>query len=42
MAKILAVLYDDPVGGYPTSYSRDLIPNFHVSRWPNHAVATSN
>lgn len=22
MAKILCVLYDDPVGGYPTSYAR--------------------
>ena len=26
MAKILCVLYDDPVGGYPTSYARDDIP----------------
>jgi formate dehydrogenase len=26
MAKILCVLYEDPVGGYPTSYSRDTIP----------------
>ena len=23
MAKILCVLYDDPVDGYPTSYPRD-------------------
>ncbi len=29
MAKILCVLYDDPVGGYPTSYSRDDIPTLH-------------
>ncbi|MGW1339417.1 NAD-dependent formate dehydrogenase [Kribbella sp. NPDC002412] len=26
MAKILCVLYDDPAGGYPTSYARDDIP----------------
>jgi formate dehydrogenase len=26
MAKVLCVLYDDPVGGYPTSYARDDIP----------------
>ena len=26
MAKILCVLYDDPVGGHPTSYARDGIP----------------
>ncbi len=26
MAKILCVLYDDPVGGYPTSHARDDIP----------------
>ena len=26
MAKILCVLYDDPVGGYPTSYARDDVP----------------
>ncbi len=26
MAKILCVLYDDPIDGYPTSYARDDIP----------------
>jgi formate dehydrogenase len=26
MAKILCVLYDDPIGGYPTSYPRNDIP----------------
>jgi formate dehydrogenase len=26
MAKVLCVLYDDPVGGYPKSYARDDIP----------------
>ena len=26
MAKVLCVLYDDPVGGYPKSYARDTLP----------------
>lgn len=26
MAKVICVLYDDPVGGYPTSYARDDLP----------------
>ncbi|MEO5325125.1 NAD-dependent formate dehydrogenase [Mesorhizobium sp. CC13] len=26
MAKVLCVLYDDPVGGYPASYARDGLP----------------
>src|SRR4029078_345065 len=26
MAKILCVLYDDPIDGYPSSYARDDIP----------------
>ena len=26
MAKVLCVLYDDPIDGYPTSYARDEIP----------------
>ena len=26
MAKVLCVLYDDPVDGYPTSYARDSVP----------------
>jgi formate dehydrogenase len=26
MANVLCALYDDPVGGYPTSYARDAIP----------------
>lgn len=33
MAKILCVLYDDPVDGYPTSYARDDIPK--LDRYPN-------
>ena len=32
MAKVLCVLYDDPVGGYPTSYARDDIPK--IERYP--------
>jgi hypothetical protein len=27
MAKVLCVLYDDPVGGYPRTYDRDEIPS---------------
>ena len=26
MAKVICVLYDDPIGGYPKSYARDDIP----------------
>ena len=33
MAKIVCVLYDDPVGGYPTSYARDGVPV--VERYPD-------
>ena len=32
MAKVLCVLYDDPVGGYPTSYARHDIPR--IERYP--------
>src|SRR6202030_2507109 len=32
MAKVLCVLYDDPVDGYPKSYSRDDLPT--VERYP--------
>src|SRR6202046_643818 len=32
MAKILCVLYDDPIGGYPKSYARDGIPK--IERYP--------
>lgn len=31
MAKILCVLYDDPVDGYPTTYPRDDLP--HIERY---------
>lgn len=30
MAKIVCVLYDDPVGGYPRHYARDTIPEIKV------------
>ena len=33
MAKILCVLYDDPVGGYPKSYARNDIPK--IERYPD-------
>ena len=33
MAKILCVLYDDPVDGYPTKYPRDDLP--HIDRYPD-------
>jgi formate dehydrogenase len=32
MAKVLCVLYDDPVSGYPSSYARDDIPR--IERYP--------
>ncbi len=33
MAKVVCVLYDDPVGGYPKSYARDDIPR--LTRYPD-------
>jgi formate dehydrogenase len=33
MAKVLCVLYDDPVDGYPSSYARDGIPR--IERYPD-------
>lgn len=33
MAKILCVLYDDPINGYPTSYARDGIPK--LEKYPD-------
>jgi len=33
MAKVLCVLYDDPVDGYPTSYPRDALPR--IERYPD-------
>jgi formate dehydrogenase len=37
MAKILCVLYDDPVDGYPKSYARDDIP--HITSYPGGQTA---
>src|SRR6202049_2389977 len=37
MAKILCVLYDDPIGGYPQSYARDGIPK--IDRYPGGQLA---
>jgi formate dehydrogenase len=33
LAKIVCVLYDDPVTGYPTTYARDDLP--HLERYPD-------
>ena len=33
MVKIVCVLYDDPVTGYPESYSRDSIPS--ITHYPD-------
>ncbi len=33
MAKVLCVLYDDPVDGYPSTYARDSLPV--VERYPD-------
>lgn len=33
MAKILCVLYDDPINGYPTSYARDDLPT--IEHYPD-------
>src|SRR3546814_8286419 len=30
MAKVVCVLYDDPINGYPTSYARDGLPEIHT------------
>src|ERR1700730_17932341 len=37
MAKILCVLYDDPVTGYPKSYARDSVPK--IDRYPGGQTA---
>lgn len=33
MVKVLAVLYTDPVNGYPTKYARDSIPK--ITKYPD-------
>jgi len=35
MAKIVCVLYDDPIDGYPQSYARDSIPKIKESAAEN-------
>ena len=37
MAKVLAVLYPDPVDGYPKSYARDDIPK--ITKYPDGQTA---
>src|SRR5215208_7572300 len=37
MAKVLLVLYPDPVNGYPTSYARDDIPK--ITHYPDGQTA---
>jgi len=37
MAKVLCVLYDDPVGGYPKSYARDGVPK--IDHYPGGQTA---
>jgi formate dehydrogenase len=37
MAKVLCVLYDDPIDGYPPKYARDSIP--HIARYPGGQTA---
>ncbi|RKR86082.1 formate dehydrogenase [Micromonospora pisi] len=39
MAKVLCVLYDDPVTGYPSSYARDGVP--HIDHYPGGQTAPS-
>jgi len=39
MAKVVAVLYDDPVGGYPKTYARDDIPK--IERYPDGTTTPS-
>jgi formate dehydrogenase len=41
MSKVVCVLYDDPVDGYPSTYARDVIPR--IERYPGgQAVPTPN
>jgi formate dehydrogenase len=37
MAKVLCVLYDDPVDGYPKTYARDDIPK--ITKYPDGQTA---
>ena len=43
MSKIVCVLYDDPVTGYPKKYARDDLPRIDaLSGRPDHAVAAGD
>ena len=37
MAKVVCVLYDDPVDGYPKTYARDDIPK--ITKYPDGQTA---
>ena len=37
MAKVVCVLYDDPVDGHPKSYARDDVPN--ITKYPDGQTA---
>jgi formate dehydrogenase len=39
MAKVLCVLYEDPIGGYPTAYARDEIPQ--IASYPGGQMTPS-
>ena len=38
MAKVVCVLYDDPIDGYPPKYARDDIPK--ITKYPRRADRT--
>ena len=40
MAKIVCVLYDDPVTGYPKTYARDDLPK--IDRYPDGQTLPNN
>ena len=43
MSKVVCVLYDDPVDGYPKSYARDKLPKIdEISRWSDRSHAASD
>jgi hypothetical protein len=37
MAKVVCVLYDDPIDGYPPKYARDNIPK--ITKYPDGQTA---
>jgi formate dehydrogenase len=40
MSKIVCVLYDDPIGGYPKSYAQDNLPK--LSNYPDRQTLPSS